>query len=76
MNPSLFYSKGKDTLEVFCRTLKLANDARQWLENLSGNVSYQIRDIVDPRSEKVLESAPASPQVDFPTEIASQLIHN
>jgi len=69
--------KGSDTLEVFCRTLKLADEARQWLENLAGNVlSYQIREMVDPRSEKALEPAPASPQADIPPEIASQLIHN
>lgn len=69
--------KENDTLEVFCRTLKLAEDARQWLENLAGNVvSYQIREMVDPRSEKALESAPASPQADIPPEIASQLIHD
>ncbi|MCX5832787.1 MAG: SEC-C metal-binding domain-containing protein [Deltaproteobacteria bacterium] len=69
--------KGNDTLEVFCRTLKLAEDTRQWLENLAGKVlSYQIREMVDPRSEKALESAPASPQAEIPPEIASQLIHN
>jgi hypothetical protein len=69
--------KGNDTLEVFCRTLKLAEDTRQWLEDLAGNVlSYQIREMVDPRSEKALESAPASPQAEIPPEIASQLIHN
>jgi len=69
--------KGNDTLEVFCRTLKLAEDTRQWLGNLAGNVlSYQIREMVDPRSEKALESAPASPQAEIPPEIASQLIHN
>jgi hypothetical protein len=69
--------KGNDTLEVFCRTLKLAEDARQWLENLTGNVlSYQIREMVDPRSEKALESAPASPQAKIPPVIASRLIHD
>ena len=69
--------KGNDKLEVFCRTLKLAEEARQWLENLAGNLlSYKIREMVDPRSEKAMESVPAAPQADIPPEIASQLIHN
>jgi hypothetical protein len=69
--------KGNDKLEVFCRTLKLAEEARQWLENLAGNLlSYKIREMVDPRSEKAMESVPAAPQADIPPEIASQIIHN
>lgn len=70
--------KGNDTLEVFCRTLKFADEARHWLEKLAGNVlSYQIREIVDPRSEKARKSAPsAAPQAAIPPEIASQLIHD
>ena len=69
--------KGKDKLEVFCRTLQMADDARQWLEDIAGKfISYQIREMVDPRSEKALESAKDTPQADIPPEILSQLIHN
>lgn len=72
-----FNPKENDTLEVFCRTLKFADEVRHWLEILAGNVlSYQIREIVDPRSEKAGKSAPAAPQAAIPPEIASQLIHN
>ena len=69
--------KGNDTLEVFCRTLKLADEARQWLEKLAGNVlSYKIREMVDPRSEKALDSASTRVEPEIPPEIASQLVHN
>ncbi|KAF0217571.1 MAG: SEC-C motif domain [Geobacteraceae bacterium] len=69
--------KGADTLEVFCRTVKLADETRQWLANLAGNnLTYRIREMVDPRSEKALESAPATPRAEVPPEIAAQLIHN
>ena len=65
-----------DDLEVFCRTLKLAEDARQWLENFAGGVlSYQIREVSDPRSEKALKAAPASRPLDIPPEILSEVIH-
>lgn len=69
--------KANDTMEVFCRTLKLADESRQWLENFAGNVlSYRIRELVDPRSEKALESTSAPSQPEIPAEIASQLIHD
>jgi hypothetical protein len=69
--------KGADTLEVFCRTVKLADEARQWLEKLAGNgLTYRIREMVDPRSEKAREAAPATPKAEVPPEIAAQLIHN
>ena len=69
--------KGNDKLEVFCRIVKLADEARQWLEELAGNfLSYQIREMVDPRSEKAMASAPATPKAEVPPEIAAQLIHN
>jgi hypothetical protein len=69
--------KGADKLEVFCRTVKLADDARQWLEKLAGKaLTYRIREMVDPRSEKAREAALATPAADIPPEIAAQLIHN
>ncbi len=69
--------KGADKLEVFCRTVKLADEARQWLEKLAGKaLNYRIREMQDPRSEKARESAPTAPKADIPPEIAAQLIHN
>lgn len=69
--------KGADKLEIFCRTVKLADEARQWLEKLAGKtLTYRIREMQDPRSEKARESAPTTPEVDIPPEIATQLIHN
>ena len=69
--------KGNTALEVFCRTVKLADEARQWLEKIAGNIlTYRIREMVDPRSEKARDSAPASPKAEIPPEIATQLIHN
>lgn len=68
--------KGPDSLEVFCRTPKLADEARSWLEALAGNVvRYKIREIVDPRSEKARESAKPSPEAEIPKEIQRQIIH-
>lgn len=69
--------KGGDKLEVFCRTVTLADEARQWLEQLAGKVlTYRIREMVDPRSKKARDAAPARPEADIPPEIAAQLIHN
>jgi hypothetical protein len=66
--------KNGDTLEVFCRTLKLADDARRWLEKIAGPIlTFKIREMVDPRSPKALESAPAAPRPDVPAEIAAQM---
>ncbi|WP_408998329.1 YecA family protein [Syntrophus buswellii] len=68
--------KGPDTLEVFCRTTKLADEARQWLEEIAGSViTYKIREVVDPRSEKALDAAKLAPEPDIPQEIQRQLIH-
>ena len=68
--------KGSDSLEVFCRTPKLADEARSWLEAIAGGViKYKIREIVDPRSEKARESAKPSPESDIPKEIQRQIIH-
>jgi hypothetical protein len=46
---------GKDVLEVFCRTRKLADESRAWLEQIAGQtLRHQSRELVDPRSPKVL----------------------
>jgi hypothetical protein len=69
--------KGDETLEVFCRTLKLADDARRWLEKIAGStLTYKIREMVDPRSRKALESTPAVPRPNIPPEVATQIMHD
>lgn len=68
--------KEPDTLEVFCRTPKLADEARAWLENIAGSViTYKIRDIVDPRSEKARDAAKPLPESDIPKDVQRQIIH-
>lgn len=45
----------KNRLEVFARTRKLADEGRAWFERVAGSsVRFLTREIVDPRSEKVL----------------------
>jgi len=54
--------KPPQTLEVFCRTLKLADEARRWLERIAGTaVRYKSREIVDPLSPKAREAARKQP---------------
>ena len=68
--------KGPGDLEVFCRTIKLADEARAWLEEIAGGVvTYKIREIVDPRSEKARASAKPLPEPDIPKEVQRQILH-
>jgi hypothetical protein len=68
--------KEQSTLEVFCRTPRLADEARIWLESIAGAlITYKIRDIVDPRSEKARASAKPLPEADIPQEVQRQIIH-
>ncbi|HBG04505.1 MAG: hypothetical protein A2075_07090 [Geobacteraceae bacterium GWC2_58_44] len=54
-------AKGADALEVFCRTLELADESRKWLERLARTaLKFRVREIADPRSPKVLEAAARS----------------
>lgn len=63
------------TVEVFCRTLKLADESRAWIERLAANaLKYKVREIVDPRSRKALESAAKSAREEVPPEIAAEMI--
>jgi hypothetical protein len=65
-----------DILEVFCRTVKLADEARAWLEDIAGSaISYKIRDMVDPRSEKAQKAAKPIPECDIPQDVQRQIIH-
>jgi hypothetical protein len=68
--------KEPDGLEVFCRTPKLADEARVWLESIAGNViRYKIREVVDPRSEKAQDAAKPLPEPDIPKDVQRQIIH-
>ncbi len=69
-------AKKPDILEVFCRTLKLADEARAWLEGIAGStITYKIRDMVDPRSEKAQKAAKPLPECDIPQDVQRQIIH-
>lgn len=67
---------GSDSMEVFCRTPKLADEARAWLEDIAGGViTYKIREVVDPRSEKARDAAKPLPEPDIPKETQRLIIH-
>jgi len=64
-------------LDVFCRTLELADVSRKWLERLARTaLKFRAREIVDPRSPKALESASRSRGMEIPPEIAAGLINS
>ena len=69
--------KEPESLEVFCRTLKLADEARKWLEKIAeGAVRFRIREVVDPRSPKALEGADKDHlQPELPPEVRERLEH-
>lgn len=68
--------KGSDSLEVFCRTPQLADEAREWLDAIAGNViKYKIREVVDPRSEKAREATKPLSEPDIPKDVQRQIIH-
>ncbi|MBI5141954.1 MAG: SEC-C domain-containing protein [Nitrospirae bacterium] len=62
-------------LEVFCRTSQLADEAREWLEQIAGSVlKHKIRESVDPRSKKAIDAA-KPPSSDIPPDLQRQIIH-
>jgi len=64
-----------DSLEVFCRTLKLADAAREWLEEVAGKaLTHKGREVVDPRSPQALGSAKAPARPGIPPELQLQLV--
>ncbi|MBE0501864.1 MAG: DUF2384 domain-containing protein [Desulfuromonadales bacterium] len=67
----------KDILEVFCRTRKLADESRIWLEQIAGQtLRHQSRELADPRSPIALEpAAPAAPP-DIPPEVMTTIVHD
>jgi hypothetical protein len=70
---SLTPCKG-DILEVFCRTVALADDARSWLEDVAGDaIVYKIREITDPRSSEWQNPASPTPP-EIPPEAQRQII--
>jgi len=72
---SLTSVKG-DILEVFCRTLPLADKSRVWLEQLAGDaIAFKIREVTDPRSSKAHESAGPAAISDIPQDVQRQIIH-
>lgn len=65
-----------DMLEVFCRTPQLADEARRWLETIAGDLlTYTIREMVDPRSEKARRAAAHRPQPEIPQEMQQEILH-
>ncbi len=66
-----------DRLEVFCRTMSLANEARAWLQATAGHsLAYRTREVVDPLSPKAREAAAAGPVKRPPPEIEGQALHH
>ena len=72
--------KPPDSLEVFCRTRKLADESRAWFEKLAGAaVVFKTREIVDPTSPKALEAArraPKPPPPDIPPEELARVMRD
>ena len=63
-------AKGADALEVSCRTLELADESRKWLERLTrAALKFRVREVVDPRSPKAMESADRSRGGKAPVQI-------
>jgi hypothetical protein len=67
----------KDILEVFCRTRKLADENRTWLEQIAGQtLRHQSRELVDPRSPKALASAAPTAAAEIPPEVMTAMVHD
>jgi hypothetical protein len=66
-----------EILEVFCRTLKLADEARAWLEGIAGHaLRHQSREVVDPRSPKAMAAAAEVPPPQIPSETMTAMMHD
>lgn len=67
----------KGILEVFCRTLKLADESRAWLELIAGQtLRHQSRELVDPRSPKALQAAAPPAPPDIPPDVMTTIVHD
>lgn len=63
-------------LEVFCRTIKLADEARAWLEGIAGRfLEHRTREVVDPRFTKARETDPTRRRERLPPQLESELVH-
>jgi len=68
---------GKDVLEAFCRTRKLADESRAWLERIAGQTLRHLsRELVDPRSPKALATAAPTAPPDIPPEVMTTIVHD
>jgi hypothetical protein len=66
-----------EILEVFCRTLKLADETRSWVEGIAGPaLRHQSREVVDPRSPKAMAAASERPQPQIPPEAMTAMVHD
>ena len=72
-------ANGADALKVSCPTMELADETRKWLERLARTaLRFRVREVVDPRSPKVLESV-ANPRgrkapAQVPEEVLRELM--
>jgi hypothetical protein len=67
----------KDILEVFCRTSKLADESRAWIEQIAGQtLRHQSRELVDPRSPKALATAAPAAPPEIPPEVMTAMVHD
>jgi len=68
--------KEPDGLEVFCRTLALADEARRWLEGLAGRaLAHKGRELVDPTSPKARAALATAPAAEPPPAIETEVLH-
>lgn len=68
-------AKGGDALTVSCRTLELADETRKWLERLARTaLKFRVREVQDPRSPKVLESAAHSRGRKAPAQVPDDVL--
>jgi len=72
----------RDRLEVFTQTLKLADQGREWLEQVAGDaLEHRTREISDPAgalgsSDGDAAARPAPPPVPVPTELVQELLES
>lgn len=67
--------KRRDRIELFCRSLQLANENRPWFEGVTGTaVQFVTREIVDPLAtlQDLPEPGP-EPEIDVPAELREDL---
>lgn len=72
--------KGPDRIELFCRSLQLADENRSWFQDLVGaSVQFVAREITDPMAalkDMPRPGATTSPEVEIPAELREELQRN